>query len=80
MKIFFELLSRNFRSDICLECVEALKARNAFVKKVQLKERLVKQLLREKSKRYNRFDTFFNLLIPCFITQPYKSNHWVYTM
>lgn len=56
----FELLFRSrLRLDICLECVEALKVRNEFVKKVHLKERLVKQLLREKSKRYNQFGIFF---------------------
>uniref|UniRef100_A0A915PF21 ubiquitinyl hydrolase 1 n=1 Tax=Setaria digitata TaxID=48799 RepID=A0A915PF21_9BILA len=52
-------------SDICLECVEALKARNEFIRKVQLKERLVKQLLREKSKRYYHSENCFWVSVRC---------------
>ncbi|VDK82774.1 unnamed protein product, partial [Onchocerca ochengi] len=51
--------------DICLECVEALKVRNEFVKKVHLKERLVKQLLREKSKRYYHSENCFWVSVRC---------------
>uniref|UniRef100_A0AAF5PZ39 ubiquitinyl hydrolase 1 n=4 Tax=Wuchereria bancrofti TaxID=6293 RepID=A0AAF5PZ39_WUCBA len=52
-------------SDICLECVEALKARNEFVRKVQLKEKLVKQLLREKPKRYYHSENCFWVSVRC---------------
>ncbi|EFO21742.2 hypothetical protein LOAG_06743 [Loa loa] len=52
-------------SDICLKCVEALKTRNEFVKKVQLKEKMVKQLLREKSKRYYHSENCFWVSVRC---------------
>ncbi|VDN06745.1 unnamed protein product [Thelazia callipaeda] len=52
-------------SDICLDCVRALKARNDFTKKVQLKEKLAKQLLREKSKRFYHSENCFWVSVRC---------------
>ncbi|KAL3998805.1 Ubiquitin carboxyl-terminal hydrolase family protein [Acanthocheilonema viteae] len=60
-----EFIDLKTGSDICLECVKTLKARNEFVKKVQLKERLVKQLLREKSKRYYHSENCFWVSVRC---------------